>query len=81
MSKKIPFEKALERLEEIVLLLEKGDTPLEEAIEIFEEGMRLASQCSRQLEDAERKLKKLVKINGGFQLELLGLEDDGQQPE
>ena len=78
MSKKVPFEKALERLEEIVLLLEQGETPLEEAIEIFEEGMHLANQCARQLEDAERKLKKLVKTDGGFQLDLLDLPDNEQ---
>ncbi|MCA9743185.1 MAG: exodeoxyribonuclease VII small subunit [Deferribacteres bacterium] len=74
MAKKRSFEEALVRLEEIVLILEQGDTPLEEAIEVFDEGMQLASQCARQLEDAERKLKKLVKSESGFQLELLGTD-------
>lgn len=74
MAKKLVFEAALTRLEEIVLILEQGDTPLEEAIEVFDEGMQLANQCAKQLEDAERKLKKLVKSETGFQLELLGLD-------
>ena len=74
MAKKRSFEEALVRLEEIVLILEQGDTPLEEAIEVFDEGMQLASQCVRQLEDAERKLKKLVKSESGFQLEWLGTD-------
>jgi exodeoxyribonuclease VII small subunit len=74
MAKKLAFESALTRLEEIVLILEQGDTPLEQAIEVFDEGMQLANQCARQLEDAERKLKKLVKSETGFQLELLGLD-------
>ena len=74
MAKKRSFEEALVRLEEIVLILEQGDTPLEEAIEVFDEGMQLASQCARQLEDAERKLKKLVKSESGFQLEWLGTD-------
>ncbi|MFQ5444561.1 MAG: exodeoxyribonuclease VII small subunit [Nitrospinales bacterium] len=74
MSKKLTFEAALTRLEEIVLILEQGDTPLEQAIEVFDEGMQLAGQCAKQLEDAERKLKKLVKSETGFQLELLGMD-------
>lgn len=74
MPKKRTFEQALTRLEEIVLILEQGDTPLEEAIEVFDEGMQLANQCARQLDDAERKLKKLVKSESGFQLELLGTD-------
>ena len=34
----LPFEKALERLEEVVQLLERGDAPLEQAIQLFDEG-------------------------------------------
>ena len=38
---KISFEKAVARLDEIVKLLEKGDAPLEQSLELFEEGAKL----------------------------------------
>jgi len=71
MTKKLKFEDALARLEKIVEQLEQGDTPLDEAIKLFEEGMNLARQCSKQLDDAEKKLQALVKTESGFQLDLL----------
>ena len=71
MTKKVKFEDALGRLEKIVEQLEQGDTPLDEAIKLFEEGMQLARQCSKQLDDAEKKLHALVKTESGFQLDLL----------
>lgn len=60
----LPFEKALERLEEVVRLLEKGDAPLEEAIQLFDEGMKLAHHCGKKLEWAEQQVEMLVKENG-----------------
>ncbi len=74
MKKEIKFEEALARLEEIVNRLEQGNTPLDEAIAIFEEGMQLARECARQLDAAEKKLKKLVKTAEGFQLELMDID-------
>lgn len=71
MSESKTFESALARLEEIVTELEEGNASLEQAIEMFEEGMQLAGQCAKKLNDAERKLKKLVKTEKGFQLDLL----------
>jgi len=54
------FEEALNKLEEIVEKLEKGDLPLEETIEIFEEGINISKNCSKQLNEAELRVKKLV---------------------
>ena len=71
MTKKLKFEDALGRLEKIVEQLEQGDTPLDDAIKLFEEGMNLAKQCSTQLDSAEKKLQALVKTDSGFQLDLL----------
>jgi len=59
------FEEAMERLEEIVRSLEQGDLPLEESLKAFEEGMGLASFCSRELEAAEKKVSLLVKEGDG----------------
>lgn len=57
--KKISFEEAMKRLEEIVSHLEKGDIPLEESIRLFEEGSGLLALCSSQLEEAEQKVSLL----------------------
>ena len=57
--KKLAFEEAMKRLEEIVSHLEKGDIPLEESIRLFEEGSGLLALCSSQLEEAEQKVSLL----------------------
>ena len=53
------FEQSLDRLEQIVKLLEKGDTPLAESLSLFEEGARLVGSCQIMLSDAEQKVVKL----------------------
>ncbi len=60
-DKKLSFEQAMARLEEIVALLEKGDTPLEESLSLFEEGTKLMSQCGGLLDKAEQKVAKLTR--------------------
>lgn len=59
------FESAMQRLEEIVKSLEGGEMPLGKSLEAFEEGMRLASYCSSELETAEKKVSLLVKKADG----------------
>ena len=59
-SAELPFEGALERLEELVEHLEAGELPLDEALTVFEEGVRLSRRCAQQLEDAERRIEALV---------------------
>ena len=65
------FEHAIEKLEAIVDELEQGDLTLEDTIKKFEEGMELSKFCTDKLNQAEQKLKKLVKTEDGFQLEIL----------
>lgn len=55
------FETALKRLEEIVGKLEQGEIPLERALELFEEGVKISRYCGGKLEEAERKVEVLVK--------------------
>ena len=57
--RKLSFEEAMKRLEEIVSHLEKGDIPLEESIRLFEEGSGLLALCSGLLEEAEQKVALL----------------------
>lgn len=59
------FEDALKKLQSIVEKLERGDVPLEEAMEAFTEGMRLAQFCHLKLEEAEGKLQMLLKDSQG----------------
>ena len=59
------FEEAMQRLEEITQNLESGDLSLEDSIDVFEEGMKLAKFCSKKLEEAEKKVTKLVKEGEG----------------
>ncbi|WP_426453419.1 exodeoxyribonuclease VII small subunit [Paenibacillus sp. S-38] len=60
------FEQAMEQLERIVAQLESGDVPLEKAIELFQEGMRLSQLCGQKLEQVERKIEILVEQEGGM---------------
>lgn len=63
------FEECLDRLEKIVLELEKGEVPLEKSLTLFEEGMQLSATCRKQLEEAEGKVEILLKQNGKLQAE------------
>jgi exodeoxyribonuclease VII small subunit len=55
------FEQALQRLEQIVQKLEKGDLPLEESLRHYEDGIRLSRLCHGKLEEAEGKIEMLMK--------------------
>ena len=57
------FEQSLERREEIVHLLEEGDLGLGEAIERYEEGVKLLRQAYELLERAERKIELLSGVD------------------
>lgn len=63
--KKEKFEEALQKLETIVTQMEEGDLPLEETLKAFEEGVRLARFCARKLDEAERKVEKLMRDQAG----------------
>jgi exodeoxyribonuclease VII small subunit len=68
------FEKALEKLEEIVEGLESGDLPLEEALKKYEEGIKLARLCNKKLETAQKKVEILLKSGKG-KLELAPFDE------
>ena len=56
MAEKRSFESRLQRLEEIVSALEKGDAPLADSLALFEEGTKLVGECTRELDRAEQKV-------------------------
>ena len=59
-AKKLKFEDAMARLQEIVGRLEEGEAPLEEAMALFEEGAKLSALCYNTLDRAEQKVKELT---------------------
>lgn len=63
------FEESLKRLEKIVESLEQGKVTLDEAVDLYEEGVRLSRLCSDKLKSVELKIKKLTKdMNGQYEL-------------
>ena len=50
--------------------LEKGDAPLADSLALFEEGTKLISSCSKQLDQAEQQVVKLMKGADGAPVEL-----------
>jgi exodeoxyribonuclease VII small subunit len=58
------FETSLSELDKLVKELERGDLPLEKSIELFERGMKLSSECRKQLEAAETRVEVLMKRGG-----------------
>ncbi len=55
------FEASLTSLEKIVRELERGDLPLEQSLELFEQGVRLSRECQERLNQAERRIEVLMR--------------------
>jgi exodeoxyribonuclease VII small subunit len=72
-----PYDRLVERLEQVVGELESGDLPLERSIEKFAEGMRLVREAGARLDEAERRVEQLVKTAEGEDAEVpLDPEDE-----
>ena len=76
MEKKESFENNIEKLEIIVTELEKGDLNLEESLTKFEEGIALSKECSKSLEEAEKKITILLKNEEGMKEENFVAEEN-----
>ncbi len=74
-TKEESFEEAMKKLEGIVTRLEGGDLPLEESLQIFEEGVRLTRVCADRLDQAEKRIETLVRNEQG------GVEAKREDPE
>lgn len=76
-TEQIDFRTGLERLEEIVDSLEGGEIDLEEALKVFEEGIKISKRLSEKLTQAEKQIRKLVeKSDGSLETEPLEDEED-----
>lgn len=61
MIKKIPtFEENMQRLEQIVRAMERGDVALEESLKLFQEGTELVRSCGKLLDEAQLQVKKIA---------------------
>ncbi|NCB74123.1 MAG: exodeoxyribonuclease VII small subunit [Clostridia bacterium] len=61
----LSFEQSMQRLDEIVRQLEKGEAPLDESLALFEEGTALIAACGKMLDSAEQKVVMLKKGENG----------------
>ena len=61
--KKQTYETAVQRLQEIVKLLENGGLALDESVKLFEEGAKLAKFCNNELKNAEQRIIALEDVN------------------
>ncbi|NLK38348.1 MAG: exodeoxyribonuclease VII small subunit [Epulopiscium sp.] len=65
-KKKLKFEEALQRMEEIVEILENEEVPLEDSIALYKEGLSLSAICQEILAVAEGEIVQLQKEAGGI---------------
>ncbi len=63
MSSSPTFESAFARLEEILKKMSQGAVPLEESLSLYEEADKLIETCNKKLNEAEKKIQMLVKVD------------------
>lgn len=59
------FEANMQRLEQIVRAMERGDVPLEESLKLFREGTELVKSCSKMLDEAQLQVQKVMTAPDG----------------
>ena len=65
MSDKLSFKQSMNRIDEILDLLEKNEIDLEEAISLFEEGLKLVHDCDQQLIAFKDKMNERIQSYEG----------------
>ena len=63
------FEDNMNRLEQIVRLMERGEVPLEESLKLFREGTELVERCGKLLDDAQLQISKITVSKDGSPVE------------
>jgi exodeoxyribonuclease VII small subunit len=74
------FEKAFQQLEKIVQRLESEELPLDDSLQLFEEGIRLSRFCNQKLEEVEKKIELILADSQG-QPRIEGFADDDLEEE
>ena len=68
-EKNMTFEQSMQRLEQIVRIMERGDAPLEESLNLFREGTELVNNCHQLLENAQLQVKMIMTAPDGSPVE------------
>ena len=68
-QKNASFESNMQRLEQIVRAMERGDVPLEESLKLFQEGTDLVRSCNQLLDQAQLQVKKIMTAPDGSPVE------------
>ena len=68
-EKNMTFEKSMERLEQIVRAMERGDVALDESLKLFQEGTELVRACGKMLDEAELQVKTIMAGPDGMPVE------------
>ena len=63
------FEQNMQRLEQIVRAMERGDVSLEESLKLFQEGTELVQSCGKLLDEAELRVSKITAAADGTPVE------------
>lgn len=63
---KMSFENNMQRLEQIVRALERGDVPLDESLKLFQEGTELVRSCQTMLDTAQQQVQKVLSDANGM---------------
>lgn len=69
------FESNMQRLEQIVRAMERGDVQLEESLKLFREGTELVQSCGKLLDDAQLQVQKVLTAQNGTPV----MEDFGDE--
>ncbi len=59
------FEASMQRLEQIVRAMERGDVALEESLKLFQEGTELVRSCQKLLDEAQLQVQKVLTAADG----------------
>ncbi|MCM1133106.1 MAG: exodeoxyribonuclease VII small subunit [Ruminococcus flavefaciens] len=59
MNERETFEESMNKLSAVVKALESGDIPLEKAVELYSEGVKLAGECRKQIDEAKIKITEV----------------------
>ena len=63
------FEQSMQRLEQIVRAMERGDVALEESLKLFQEGTELVRSCQKILDEAQLQVKMIMTAPDGSPVE------------
>ena len=64
-EKNMNFEQSMQRLEQIVRAMERGDVALDESLKLFQEGTELVRSCGKLLDDAQLQVQKVMTAADG----------------